>query len=647
MNPIFAMEWRSRWRDKRSFWLLFALCTLMSILVGVVYNSSLETFDYYAAIATYRERSQGASAAGKNLFSTLAFANGLAWLFIAPVLAATPIARERERGLLESLQLSQMHPRGQVLARFSSHLLFLLLLQVICLPVYGIAIALGGIGPAEILGAMLCILLNAIFGIGIGMWVSARSYRPMGALFTTLTLVLTWSVVTAVYADGAFGLRPYSFWSNLPLFLHPQGLLVGLLQPYTFNLGYTGAKPFYEYVSITCAFHGILLAFFLLDSARMSAKNFPPPAWKARNTTVARWKAKNEARRIERERQRLERDAKEKVVGALVADVPLEKLVHFKNPILSREVKARFRLRRSGFFVTLLRGAAFICGAGLWLYTGYCLLDPLLDDSVSTMLLLGLWLGGSAYIALAASSSFVREIESGTWEGLHLSLLTTREILFAKLTSSPVAFLYYTLPLWLLVPFLIKVIFPVSIVLALCVIFCSFAVASAVGLYCSRRNRTSVAAACWTFGLLFCLWGAIPWLADSVGVGRFVYDLQRGALMDADGELGSSNYSYQSYYSSYYSGSYDLINFSPPVLLSNLTINKKQFDSYDPYNSYESESIIDQMERNQSMAMMSCFISILLVLFLMRELSFELNERGKKTLLGVSLGRLSRGPRTP
>jgi ABC-type transport system involved in cytochrome c biogenesis permease component len=645
MNPIFALEWRSRWRDKRSFWLLFVLCALMCLLVAFVYNSSIMSRGFYDSIygMPSQDEARQMAATGKTLFRTIAYLNGFAWLFVAPVLASTPIARERERGLLESLQLSQMGARSQILARFGSHLLFLMVLQMICIPIYGMAIAFGGVTHVEIIGASFCILLNAIFGIGLGMWVSARSYRPMSALFTTLAIVAVWSILTFQYVSGAVGVWATGFWPNLPLILHPQGLLFFVTDPN--SIRYAAPKPFYEFIFISCAFHAVLLTFFLLDSARMSAKNFPPPAWQTKNTVVARWKAKLEAQRIERERQKQIRDAKEKVAGALVADLPLEKFVRFQNPVLAREVKARFRFRRTNLLVTLIRGAAFICGVGLWLLAAFCLLDPMLDDGVAHTLLTGLWLSGTAFIALAASSSFVREIESGTWEGLHLSLLTTREILWAKFTSSPVAFLYYTFPLWLLVPCLLKVLLPLSTVMAVCVLFCSFAVASAVGLYCSRRNRTSVAAACWTFGVLFCLWGAMPWLGDALGVSGWYYRakaavLVTGNLYDMEYAIGSPYYANNGYYPAYRS----LMIYSPPAILEQLSLNKNRSTSSYTY-SYSYPYGMDeaaQSELRLRTASVYCFFSILLVLFLLRELRFDLDTKGGRKLLGINIGRVLR-----
>lgn len=41
MNPILAREVRARWRDNRSFYLLFALPSLLCIAIWIVYQSSL------------------------------------------------------------------------------------------------------------------------------------------------------------------------------------------------------------------------------------------------------------------------------------------------------------------------------------------------------------------------------------------------------------------------------------------------------------------------------------------------------------------------------------------------------------------------------------------------------------------------------
>ena len=114
-NPILALELRARWRNNRSFTLLLGVALGLSLVALFIYqravnqtgSSSYNPFTGVktAAISNFDLRF---TAIGRELFGALAHVNIAVWLLLAAASAATPIARERERGLLESLQLSRM-----------------------------------------------------------------------------------------------------------------------------------------------------------------------------------------------------------------------------------------------------------------------------------------------------------------------------------------------------------------------------------------------------------------------------------------------------------------------------------------------------------------------------------------------------------
>ena len=51
----------------------------------------------------------------------------------------------------------------------------------------------------------------------------------------------------------------------------------------------------------------------------------------------------------------------------LWAKLPIERLVNFQNPVLRREVRARFRLRRVGFLASLTRLSLLMGATAFWL----------------------------------------------------------------------------------------------------------------------------------------------------------------------------------------------------------------------------------------------------------------------------------------
>ena len=530
MNPIFAREVIVRWRSPRTFWLLGILVFLLALGAGWIYQSAATRVDYQTVYIptvsngrTYmvpdrrpvvESIATRASRTGRELFGLLAMGNALAWLVLCPALTATGVARERERGLLESLQLSPMRPRSQIGARYGAALIFLLVLQLALLPVYGIAYTLGGVSPGEIALAGVVITLTALWGTALGLWFSARAYRPSSALFSALGFVALWSLfsVWMVFA-GANSLNSWEYKAMFCLgVIHPWALLTALSDPSKLFPPFMGAPIGFDATGILVVatiFYLIATLFFLFDAARLVNRSLPAAAWQNRNRRIEKWKNALQTRR-ELLRERRERaNMRDAATGALLADLPIEKLVRFKDPLLSREVRGRFRLRRATPLVTLGRFAAFIVGASIWLWGVASLLDVPTRASWALEATMVLWGLGVAVVAVLSSTSFARERESGTWEGLRLSLLSPREMVGAKWASVLISFAYYSAPLWLLLPFGVRWIETgvelAPLALSVLVAISSLGAVCAFGLWMSWRSKNPTSATGWTLGVAFFL----------------------------------------------------------------------------------------------------------------------------------------------
>lgn len=563
MNPIFAREWKARWREKRSFWLLLGLVLLLALLAGWVYytatGTSLDRNPYvynpmtggYTRASEHESLLAMASRTGRSLFQALALGNCFACLFLAPALAAPGIARERERGLIESLQLSPMRAGGQIVARFLSALVFLLVLQIATFPVYGIILFLGGVSPGEMSKAALLIGVSILLGAAIGIWCSARSYRPSSALFTALVGLGLWSLVAWVTASDNSSLLYTTnawawgrFWLDC---LHPAVLLQYLIHPETFlgQQSIAGSTLVVDAnaklaLPILLAVTLVLVPTLLWFSSLKVNKPLPLAQWKGRNREVEKWKAQLQAEREQARARREETRLSHQVQGALVADLPLDKFVRFRNPVLAREVKGRFRLRRGNWLVSLFRAAAFLIGVVMWIFVLVTVFDAPSRPTVPYFLTGSLWVLGGLTACVLASSSFTRERESGTWEGLRLALLHPGEIVRAKWQSVLVSFAYYSAPLWIFFPLAISWNDPIQLqfvgmqmLLALASIgaFCAF------GLWVSWRSPHPTAALSWTLGVAFALVIAWP-IVESIG------DMEKQFSFAAYGvaPLGSSDY---------------------------------------------------------------------------------------------------------
>lgn len=558
-NPIFAREFRARWRDRRAWWLLLVLALGLSLLAHTIFSNSVSNSQDGAVWNGVRyvqmTTSSRAAWAGRQLFGALAIGNVIAWLLVAPILAATPIARERERGLLESLQLSHLSPLSQIAARTGAALAFLLFLQGAIAPIYGVVFWLGGVSPAELARAFLVIASTAWSGVALGTWISARSHRPSSALFSALGAVVVWTLVTAFALGGIGGTTDWWYWPAMSVFwTHPLPLILFLTDS-SGQFSRFIAPPFgldlEVWVLWCCAFWSVVSPILLAFATRLVARPLAPPSWEA-NPLIERWRASLRSRQSAAPNAPMRRRAGQRVEGALMADLPLERLARFSDPLLAREVRSRFRLRRGSWTVMLGRLGLFGAGMCVWMWAVYSLFDPPTRGEVAVVLLYVLWGLGALAIGALASSSFARERESGTWEGLKLSLLSPLHIARVKWLSPLITFFYYAAPLWILLPFSAHLgaaprvryggLELVPLLLGAGVVACSLGTICMMALVISWRAKAPSAALGWTLGVGALLFIIVPiaravsgfdyWFYLTFRAGTHPYDPSNYMLQD-------------------------------------------------------------------------------------------------------------------
>ena len=95
LNPILALELRSRWRSNRSFVLLFGVALALCLNSGFIYQRSVvgsaaPTFDPITGNVNSAVVNDNArlGAVGRELFIALAHVNILVWLLVAAAAAA-------------------------------------------------------------------------------------------------------------------------------------------------------------------------------------------------------------------------------------------------------------------------------------------------------------------------------------------------------------------------------------------------------------------------------------------------------------------------------------------------------------------------------------------------------------------------------
>jgi ABC-type transport system involved in multi-copper enzyme maturation permease subunit len=160
------------------------------------------------------------SVLSRELFQVLSILQIAGWMILAPALTAAGLAGERERGLLEAVQLSRMTPFSILFGKMMSALSFIALMMPVALPIIATSFLMGGVSPQEIVLTALLQFVTAATGASLGLYFSARSRRAPGALATAFIFVGVWGM-------GSY--TAFNEWqNNAPLF-GPQSNWPGLL----------------------------------------------------------------------------------------------------------------------------------------------------------------------------------------------------------------------------------------------------------------------------------------------------------------------------------------------------------------------------------------------------------------------------------
>ncbi len=531
-NPILTRESRARWR-RQAFLLLFFGVTIFAAIVYFCYKESTTTWEY-SPNGNYSQVTKEASAVGPVLFQQLSVFHVVGWMLLAPLLTATAIAAEREQGLLEALQLSQLTAGAIVRGKLYSALTFAGLIVLALLPIIAICFLLGGVSPGEFSGAALQTFVAALLGISLGLWVSSRCRRAVQAVTNTVGLAIIWGfgtwlslVLTTVWPSNWIDLREGLVWLSL---LNP-----GLTMASWLNID-ASLLPSYGWTPLEPWLWGCLMQFalsllLLWMSARSIRKPFDEQYWVeiGAGTDVKDLTDANV-------RKEIKTGHKTKThVPRGRWELPIVKYINLANPILQRDLRAKFIFRRAklgNLISSLIAGILAVGFYGWLLWLSYT--DPKTIGIIWPASAGGLLLIMILVPALIGANAFTREREAGTWEGIRLSLLSPSEIIIGKQIG---AFSIAPLVSLALVPF----IYPCFVAMAApkpeyayypvppttwqisftFVLLNATAWASAAwGLRVSWASRKAASATGWTLGSLFMALVVAPilfaWLLDSV-----------------------------------------------------------------------------------------------------------------------------------
>lgn len=545
MNPIVTRESRTRWRGARAFLLVLAYAVLLAAATSWRYGSH-----FFNAISGPNGGNDVSrpSALGQDLFLALAALQTLGWMLLAPALTATTIAGERERGLLEAMQLSRLSPGRIVFGKLLSALGFIALMMPVALPVFAICFFTGGVSPAEFATTVALQFVTAITGASIGLFFSARSRRAQGGLAGAFVCAALWGwgsyLAFGEWASGIAGIPNTGWgipgadlaiavfgWSN-PLFA-----VYDIIEP---NRNYFTGAPnslllrkfgsvFFTISlwQVNLAMQVVLSCGLLWSATRTLRKPLPDLMLTDRSWTapVREWlmraMAASEARAA-RARERAAARLAYHAGAALLWELPLHTLIRFADPVLQREVRSKFRWRRGSLWTTLFQMALALVAACVYLGAVSAVFDPSSRVAIWwTIAGLGLVVVMLA-TAVSGASAFTRERETGTWDGLRLSLLPMTDVIRAKMLAPLIACFYYSLPLLPLLVLSIRFlpasdpfawqgsISPLQAVGTVLISGVAGCFCTAWGLFLSALLRRTVTAVSWTLASLFLVFALIP-----------------------------------------------------------------------------------------------------------------------------------------
>ena len=519
LNPILTRESRARWR-RQAFLLLFFGVAIFAVIMYFCYQGSTTKWDYVNG--QYIQIANEASAVGPVLFQQLTMFHVVGWMMLSPLLTATTIAYERERGLLEGLQLSQLTPGAIVRGKLYSALTFAGLMVLSLLPIIAICFLLGGVSPGEFMGAALQTFVAALLGASIGLCVSARSRRAVQGVTNTVALVLFWGfgswmalAIISLWPNTWIDIRQALAWLSL---LNP-----GLTMASWLNIDSSLMPPFLwtplEPWLWGCVMQLALSLWLLWLSARAVKKPFDEQYWveigagtdlrdlidaTARKETKTGRKTKTH---VPRERWEL----------------PIVRFINLENPILQRDLRAKFIFRRAKFWNLLAHIVAVLLAAGfyswlVWLsYTDHSTIG-IIWPAITGGLILAMIL----VPALVGANAFTREREAGTWEGIRLSLLSPTEIILGKQCG---AFAVAPIACLILVPLILPCFLALrrenyyphpptlwQIIFTFVLLYATAWVSAAWGLRISWASRKTASATGWTVASIFIALAVAPTL---------------------------------------------------------------------------------------------------------------------------------------
>jgi ABC-2 type transport system permease protein len=186
-NPLLVKELRGRMRGARAFVVLTVYLLLLSCFTSVIYYA-------FSASASGPGGASEMAYLGKVLFASVVIIEIFMVTFITPAFTAGAISGEKERQTYELLRTTLLPARKLVFGKFSSALIYMLLLILAAVPLESLAFVLGGVQVGELVLALVILLVAAFFFAALGLFFSSIMRSTLASTILSYVVALLGTV---------------------------------------------------------------------------------------------------------------------------------------------------------------------------------------------------------------------------------------------------------------------------------------------------------------------------------------------------------------------------------------------------------------------------------------------------------------------
>src|SRR5205085_8483359 len=184
---LLTKELRLRLRRERTIWVIIIYLLVMGLL-GFIFISESGSYNAYTL-----------SILGRELYTLLVSVQLFLIMFITPAFTSTAINGEKERQTFDLLLSSQLSSFALIAGKLVAGLANALLLIAASAPLFSLVFFFGGVGPAQVLSALLVFVVTTFMIGTFGLFCSTVFKRPAvstaiaymcGLLWLTMPLVI-------------------------------------------------------------------------------------------------------------------------------------------------------------------------------------------------------------------------------------------------------------------------------------------------------------------------------------------------------------------------------------------------------------------------------------------------------------------------